>query len=73
LNATGNPYGGPVPGLLEPPFDEIHPERTGEAGDKPIGRPVLDVERAAELLIALVLHDPTRSASGMASIWSWVT
>ena len=54
--ALAGDEGGPVAGLLEPAFDEIHPRRADEAGDEPVGRAVVDVERAAELLDALVLH-----------------
>src|SRR5215472_18905487 len=38
-------------------LDEVHRRRADEAGDKEIGRPVIEVERGAHLLHIALLHD----------------
>ena len=43
--------------LLEPALDEVHARRADEAGDEQVGRAVVEVERRADLLDSLVLHD----------------
>ena len=55
-------------------LEEIHARRAEEAGDEEIARPIVELERRADLLDRRrALMTTMRSAMVIASVWSWVT
>ena len=59
---------------LEPALDEVHRRRADEAGDEQVGRAVVDRRPASpSCWIMPPFMTAMRSASVIASIWSWVT
>jgi hypothetical protein len=53
--------------------DDVHGRRADELGDEEVGRALVEFQRRADLLDMPAESTTMRSASVIASTWSWVT